>query len=663
MSVSRREFEVFSLLERAQQQRKHLREATELTTHSLIKSNDERECDVVVTYNEVSSRHGTGTLLIHLFGEAGEGIFSLRSQNTYGGRQRFGQWQQRLDLSGLTRKEVFQLVLETLGALRPQRVLCIPFDEQDVWVGLALKDAYDVPLCVYLMDDNCLYGKYRPISKALMGELLDKADLRFSISRELRIEYERQFNVKFYTLPPVVPDNLILRETMPLPDQRMRKGVIIGNIWSEFQFEALRKLLRESGMQLDWFCQNYGHFDWMQVDKELLQEEGLCVRTPLPEEELQKVLLRYPYAVMPTGTLSNPEDLAESVARLSLPSRILFLIATAHLPVVVLGHPDTAAAKFVCEHELGICCDYDHKAYERCLEEQVFPLNRQTQYREKALSLGQRFSAEGMGDWVWSSLSQGAPADARFEELFAAAPGEPAVHVDASVPEDLFYGFHDVYRSLYRLKHSGMKPDWFVDAGCSTGAWSHVAAQLFPDVSYLLIDPLLSEYELGGYCLWQVNPSLHIEKIEAAIGAESGEVHFNVSPDLYNSSFQDERTGVHKRIQVPVITLDSLIAGSMLQGRFWLKLDLQFAEHLALQGGEKFMQQVDICFVELSLWRQVPQSCTLHEMIDRFSGLGFRVFDECGGWRNHTSGRLFQMDLVFMRESLFVQGTPEEQGV
>jgi len=37
--------------------------------------------------------------------------------------------------------------------------------------------------------------------------------------------------------------------------------------------------------------------------------------------------------------LSKPDDDRSFLARLSLPSRLIFMMATAHLPVIVLGHP------------------------------------------------------------------------------------------------------------------------------------------------------------------------------------------------------------------------------------------------------------------------------------------------------------------------------------
>lgn len=659
MSVSARELDVLTLLETSRKMRKRL---SRFQSDECVQVSSEAvSCDVLVTYSEVCRRHGTGTLLMNLFGENGNNICALRTHNSYQGEQRFGDWRFHVDLYGLSRPEIYRRVLNTLPEITPRRILSVPYHSQDIWMTLALKDAFGVPLCVYLMDDNCLFRQVDGVSRPLMEDLLEKADVRLAISREFTTEYERHFHRKFYTVPPLFAPEVLLQEERAVPSVASPRGLLIGNIWSAQQLSLLRKVCRESGRKLDWYCPNIGHLAWLKVEEDGLREDGIYLHPPLAESDLKEAAKKYLYTVVPSGTLVPGEDDAEPVARLSLPSRIVFLLAATQLPILVLGHPDTAAARFVIEHGVGLSCAYDPDAFEQILQHEFLPPAKQQRFRSHAHALAPRFSSEGMGEWIWKTLERGEPVDDRFEVLFAPAPGDPAPHVEGPVPQDLYAGFHEVYRSMRRLKKNGFCPDWMIDAGCSTGAWTGCAARIFPEVRYLLIDPLISEYDQWGNCLWHYQNELQIQTIEAAIGARSGTLTFNVSHDLYNSSFQDDRTGVQKQIEVPVIPLDSLLERPDLEGRIWVKLDLQFAEHLALEGGQALMKHVDVCFIELSLWKQVPDSCDLREMIDRFTQMGFRIYDECGGWRNHTTGRLFQMDLVFMREDLFVKGTPEER--
>jgi len=94
---------------------------------------------------------------------------------------------------------------------------------------------------------------------------------------------------------------------------------------------------------------------------------------PLPDKELVELLRNRTFAIVPTGTL-EPDDDRSFLARLSLPSRLIFMMATAHLPVIVLGHPDTAVAKFVTRLGLGLVSPYSEKPFLEAVREISDPL-------------------------------------------------------------------------------------------------------------------------------------------------------------------------------------------------------------------------------------------------------------------------------------------------
>jgi hypothetical protein len=83
-----------------------------------------------------------------------------------------------------------------------------------------------------------------------------------------------------------------------------------------------------------------------------------------------------------------------------------------------------------------------------------------------------------------------------------------------------------------------------------------------------------------------------------------------------------------------------------------LKIDVQFAEHLVLAGAKELLPQVDAILVELSLFRYASQAKLFHEMCDLIRTLGFRYFEDVGGWRSPITGIQLQKDVLFVRESL-----------
>jgi FkbM family methyltransferase len=613
------------------------------------------EMDVVVTFNEINTRHGTGILLINLFG-MGKGMLSIRSQNHYDGEQRFGDKQLLLTLVTPDRAGIYRRVLDQTAAFKPRRLICVPYSTSDILTALALRDAHQVPLCVYIMDDNCLFGRVNPIPQELMQELLDKATLRLAISPEMREAYENVFGKKFYLLPPLVKDASLRHDPSPPPQSVSRRGVLIGNIWNQSYLDALRRVTAESGVELDWYWNGYGKCKWLTVDEAALKADGITVYQPLPENELLPKLSTYAWALIPTG-MATGDDEKEAIAKLSLPSRILFLIASAQLPVMVIGSADTAAARFIKHWKLGAVCAYDPAAFLACIQYLNNP-ETQKSIRETAHHQAALFSNRDAAAWVWRSLEKAAPADPRFENAFSDKGSAFAKYIHPTTPKDIFYSFEGDYQCALRLRHAGQTPAWVIDVGASTGIWSKTIAHIFPQALYLLIDPLISEYEKSGYCAWQTEKETTYIPIEALVADHMGEAEVNVSADLYNSSLLDDRLQNSRRVSRPVITLDSLMANYPLEKQGWLKLDVQFAEHLALAGGKKLLEKVDVCFVELSLWKIKENTKDYKEMILLFAELGFHLFDDVGEWRLPENGRLFQRDVVFVKSSIFETGIP-----
>jgi FkbM family methyltransferase len=77
-------------------------------------------------------------------------------------------------------------------------------------------------------------------------------------------------------------------------------------------------------------------------------------------------------------------------------------------------------------------------------------------------------------------------------------------------------------------------------------------------------------------------------------------MRLNVSPDLYGSSFFATEAFHGESLEVPVTTVDALARSKEISGRGFLKLDVQFAEHLVLAGAQEFLSQIDLLVLELT---------------------------------------------------------------
>ena len=608
-----------------------------------------READAIITTNEVSDRHGTGVILRRIFGSSHK-ILSIRSTHLYPDHA-LGEAQICFGHEGLSRPESFAQVLAALNGSTVRRILCVPFLADELITAIVLKEVFDAPLCIFLMDDNNIHA--RGIPDDLMREALGKATLRLAISPELRDAYEQKYNLKFWVLPPVV-DETAVRTTPQMPQGALgeaRVGVLIGSVWSRNWLQLLRKTIKQAGLQVHWYGNTRAH--WLQVTPEELQQDGIIDCGFLPEAELTNKLGQYLYAIVPTGTLDENDDRPE-IARLSLPTRMPYLLAASNTPVVVVGNSNTAAARFLERFHIGKTSPYEASALRRAVQEICEP-EAQFAFRTSAAAHSSLFSAKGLADWIWQSLERGEPCDERFEEAFCRRHGEIIQYLDPPAPKDLYGDFVLVYHTLRRLQRHGFLPDFVIDVGASTGVWSDTAKRIFPKARYVLIDPLHSQYVRVNKWYFKRNPDF--ETIVAAVSDKPGEAELNVSPDLYGSSLL--RPGDSRPLEtlkVPVVTLDQVARDKKLSGRGLLKIDVQFTEHLVLAGARQLLEQVDALLLELSLFQFAPQALLFPEMCELARSLGFHYYEDTGGWRSPLDGTTLQKDVLFVRDSLFVQG-------
>jgi hypothetical protein len=377
-------------------------------------SNTLTHADIIITHVEVNEKHGVGVLTRKIFANS-PNIISIRSQNHFGGVQEFGEIDFCIAHTEVcSRADVKVNIARALNGSSVGRIICIPYYADDVLSALAVKELFDVPMCTYIMDDQNVFSSGIPDD--LMKELLSKSKLRLAISTELRQEYEMKYNLKFWLLPPIVSHELIQTEAR-LPDQKSlgaATGVIIGNIWGQRWLELLRRTLSGSGVQIDWYCNSGAR--WLTSHESELANDGLYAHGALPEETLVPLMRsRYAFAVLPSGTLDETDD-RRAIAQLSLPSRVPFILATSNIPIVVLGHSETAAARFIERFQIGAVAEYNPKSFQ-CAVAYVTSPEVNLAMRRRAAAIAANFSVRGIDEWIWRSLALGEACDSRFEDM------------------------------------------------------------------------------------------------------------------------------------------------------------------------------------------------------------------------------------------------------
>ena len=334
-------------------------------------------------------------------------------------------------------------------------------------------------------------------------------------------------------------------------------------------------------------------------------EDGIDVRGFIEENELADVCGSYPYALIPSGTLDQKED-RPSVARFSLPSRMPFILAATNTPMIVLGSRGTAAARFVERLKVGIVANYDSSSFTKAVET-VLSSDIQREFRQKAVEQAERFGARDVDGWIWRSLEIGEACDSRFESLMPRRESDLIPIVQPPAPR----------------ASGGIRPD----ISCNAPSQKHWTESRIRSRRWR-VDRSVVRSSSADFCACPVHFGRSIdleyvrrdasaetvinskfESVEAAASNKEGHVVFQVSPDLYGSSLlhpADFRS--YEQVEVSVTTIDSVANDRKIAGRGILKIDVQCAEHLVLQGAAALLPRVDVIVLELSLVRYAPEA-------------------------------------------------------
>jgi FkbM family methyltransferase len=598
--------------------------------------------DLIVSPNEISFAHGTGVLLSRLL-EDSKDYIAIRSRTNYGGSQRINAKEAFVLPIGMNdRKAIFAQVSEWLAPYNIRSILCAPYFETDLVVAIAAQAITNAPLGVWVMDDNCI--KNNGISKSIMAEAMTRASARFAISPELKRVYESEFRKSIAVLPPMVAPSLLLKKPISPPSKQ--KLVMIGNVWSHKILERMANTVKEAGLQVEWLSSNPDLWAG-SVSMSDLNKAGITV-VPGDDPATVNAAARAASAII---IPSDPGDLGgheEALGSMSLPTRMPFILATSGTPMIVLGRTTTAASGFVRRFDVGSTVEYDGKKLAAAVDAICKP-DRQKAIRMNAANLAERFSFEGANAFVYETIYAGGRwPDERFESLFPRDSNVFGYFVDKPAPKNSAMYFGEVTDLCDRLKSVGFLPDFILDVGASTAGWSHAVSDVYPKSRFILCDPMFSRYE-------KVWAKPDFELVEAAISDKPGEATFSVSSDLYGSSLikVSEIVEVVDKVTVPVKTIDQIAKQKKLTGRGLLKVDVQFAEHLVIDGAlNTIKKNVDVVILELTLPRVHKDTKTLLEMCNVMNGLGFRLYDQVGGWRLPSNGELEQLDVVFVRDGL-----------
>lgn len=147
-----------------------------------------------------------------------------------------------------------------------------------------------------------------------------------------------------------------------------------------------------------------------------------------------------------------------------------------------------------------------------------------------------------------------------------------------------------------------------------------------------------------------------------AIGDTDGEIEINIAGNSYSSSIlamlethmaaapDSAYIGIER---VRLARLDSVAVeycGDVHS--IFLKVDTQGYESQVLAGGAMLLQRVTCMQLELSLVPLYAGQVLFVEMVDLLSDLGYELFSVIPGFSDEKTGRLLQVDGIFLRRNV-----------
>jgi FkbM family methyltransferase len=200
---------------------------------------------------------------------------------------------------------------------------------------------------------------------------------------------------------------------------------------------------------------------------------------------------------------------------------------------------------------------------------------------------------------------------------------------------------------LAHYKALGLTAATVIDVGVGPG--TPELYEGFPAARLVLVEPLL-EWRPQ---LEHVREARAADIVIAAAGAEPGETRISVHRAPVCSSilgpYQGEDAEQEWRT-VSVVRLDDMASELALDGPFVLKADVEGAELEVLAGATQVLAEAELVLLEVSLFKLVPGTPQLHEVVAWMHEHGFVIGELYDGHNRPLDGSLARLDAAFIRE-------------
>jgi FkbM family methyltransferase len=198
---------------------------------------------------------------------------------------------------------------------------------------------------------------------------------------------------------------------------------------------------------------------------------------------------------------------------------------------------------------------------------------------------------------------------------------------------------------LYILKNKGFKPSVIYDIGAYTGSWSADISKVFRESQFFLFEandshtPALQKLQFPYFI--------------ATLGDQERQVDFFSNNSSGDSIFR-ERTKHYlddqcQIKQVSMTTLEKMVQEHALPLPDLIKLDVQGAEKMILQGGRSVVLHAEAIILETKVIEYNLGAPLFYEMITFMDQLGYQFHDVLE-FHYFQTQELNEIDLLFLKK-------------
>jgi FkbM family methyltransferase len=216
------------------------------------------------------------------------------------------------------------------------------------------------------------------------------------------------------------------------------------------------------------------------------------------------------------------------------------------------------------------------------------------------------------------------------------------------------YSRHGLPLSLLKYLPAN-KPISLIDIGAHNGSFTHALNEYCGISCGLLIEPLPDKSDK----LKEIFNSPEYSVFECVLSDKAGFIDFEVNQAEFTSSILNIKRSIPelstinlgdaKIIKCEAKTLDELVSTSKITTVNLIKLDVQGAEHLVINGAINTLKITNMVWTEVSFKPLYENSSVFSDIYYLFEKIGFRLTEIEPGFRS-PSGELLQADCLFTRK-------------